>query len=545
MYVATVPNRTSPPAILLREGYREGGRVKTRTLANLTHWPAARVEALRRCLKGEFDGWAADASPVNDRVYGLLYVLRELAQRLGLSQALGRDRRAKLALLLVLARVAHQGSRLSVVRWARGQAVPEVLGLEAFDEDDLYETLTWLSERQAEIETRLYRSYLKRRQGPPALVLYDVTSSYLEGQCNALAEYGYNRDGKRGKKQIVIGLLCDDQGEPLAVRVFRGNTSDPATLAEPIAALRDQFGITEVVFVGDRGMVKAKGQAQLQAESWRYISALTHPQIRALLRRDVIQLDLFDELAVDVTTETQRLVLRRNPAVVAKEAHRRHDKLERLRQRVAERNEQVAHSRRADPQSGLRSLQSWLTRHRLHSFVTLRLNGRMLEFDIDQDALGEHAALDGCYALCTDLPAETMSAATVDARYRDLTRVERDFRAMKTGMLEVRPIFLQKAARTQGHVLVTMLALKLYRQLDQCLTAAMGTTDDNRYALTADDALDALSRMCFRRCSIAGQTLLTLPHPDLTQQRIFNALDLRYPPTTHRPADCAALADAS
>jgi len=213
MYIATVPNRTSPPAILIRESFRHQGKVKSRTLANISDWDPARIEALRRALRGDFDHLAA-ADPTLGRVFGLLYALRKIAEELGITAALGMSRLGKLALFIVLVRLAHQGSRLSAVRWAEDHAVAEVLGLSRFDEDDLYAALDDLCARQEKIERTLYQRYLRRRAAPPALFLYDVTSSYLEGEHNALGEFGYNRDGKRGKLQIVIGLLADSEGEP-------------------------------------------------------------------------------------------------------------------------------------------------------------------------------------------------------------------------------------------------------------------------------------------------------------------------------------------
>jgi hypothetical protein len=529
MYIATVPNRNSPPALLLREGYRKDGRVKTRTLANLTHWPQERIEALRRCLRGALDAPAEALEPVNDRCFGSLYVLRALAERVGLIAALGNDRQAQLALFLVAARVAHQGSRLSAVRWAQGQAVAEVLGLEAFDEDDLYHTLDGLAEQQEAIEQALYETYLQRHKQPPVLVLYDVTSSYFEGTDNALAEYGYNRDGKRGKKQIVIGLLCDDQGEPLAVRVFRGNTADPDTLSKPVCALKTQFQIQEVVFVGDRGMIKSKGQDLLATSGFRYLTALTDPQIRRLLQRQTLQLELFDETPCEVVDGSRRFILRKNPAVAAKEGHRRQDKLETLTQRVAERNAFVAQAKRAHAERGCATLQAWVKRHRLDAFVSLQCHDRTIDLLVDAAAQHEAAALDGCYVLVTDVPSAVMSPKHVDQRYRDLAQVERDFRAMKTGLLEVRPIFLRKKSRTEGHVFVAMLALKLYRELARQLTATFGTTDDHPHALTVDDALAAFSRFCLLRYELPGQALFRLPKPDNTLTAILGALDLPIP----------------
>jgi hypothetical protein len=205
MYLAEIPNRNSPPAILLRESFRQDGKVKNRTLANLSSWPAPRIDAFRRLLRGELDTVSC-SDPTSGPVFGVLHVLNQIAADLGITGALGHKRLGKLSLFLVLARVAHQGSRLSAVRWARDHAVAEVLGLKAFDEDDLHEALDDLCARQDKIEKALWRNCLTRTGTPPALFLYDVTSSYLEGELDELGEFGYNRDGKRGKPQIVIGL---------------------------------------------------------------------------------------------------------------------------------------------------------------------------------------------------------------------------------------------------------------------------------------------------------------------------------------------------
>ena len=240
MYIDTVPNRSSPPAILLRESYRENGKVKKRTLANLTKLPADIIGLIRQALAGPIQ---VVGESLCGAVFGVLFVLNELALQCGLQRALGHSRLASLTLFLVLARIAHQGSRLSAVRWAREHAVKAVLGLGAFDEEDLYEALNWAAAQQEVIEERLYRDYVKRSAESPALVLYDVTSSYFEGEHNELAEYGYDRDGKKGKKQIVIGLLTARDGEPLSVEVFKGNTGDPATLGAQVGKLAARFKV--------------------------------------------------------------------------------------------------------------------------------------------------------------------------------------------------------------------------------------------------------------------------------------------------------------
>jgi len=529
MYVDLVPNRNSPPAILLRESIRQGRRILKRTLANLSHWPSSRVEALRRLLKGELDH-LGPVEPTNGPVFGLLYSLKQLADALGLTAALGKVRLAKLALFLVLARVAHQGSRLSAVRWARDQAVAEVLGLGPLDEDDLYAALEELCDRQESLEQALYRRYRLTRPAPPRLFLYDITSSYLEGQHNELADFGFPHDGRRGKLQIVIGLLTDAEGEPLAVRVFHGNTADPTTVVDQIRIVKERFGVEELVFVGDRGMVKSKGKQALREAGLRYITALTDPQIRRLLGEGTLQLGLFSEEVCEVEADGVRYLLRKNPAEAAREQHRLADKLAKLAQKVQQRNQQVKASPRCRPEAGLGWLQPWVARHKLTGLVTLRLEGRALVLERNQAAEERAMELAGCYVVVTDVPREGMSSQAVHDSYLRLQKVERDFRTLKTGLLEVRPVFVRKEKRTRGHVFCCMLALKLSRELERRLQAAFGTTDTDGHAVTLPDALAALSRLCLLHYQIDENTILTrLPRPDARQKQILAALKVSLP----------------
>jgi transposase len=529
MYIATVPNRSFPPAILLRESFRQQGKVKSRTLANLSDWDPARVEALRRALRGDFDH-LAEGDPTVGPAFGLLYTLKQVAEKLGIATALGKSRLGKLALFLVLARVAHQGSRLSAVRWAEDHAVAEVLGLNQFDEDDLYAALDDLCARQEHIERTLYQRYLRLRGTPPTLFLYDVTSSYLEGVHNALGEFGYNRDGKRGKLQIVIGLLTDSEGEPLAVRVFAGNTADPVTVADQIKLVKEQFGVEELVFVGDRGMVKSKGRQALKEAGLRYITALTDPQIRRLLAEGTLQLGLFDEKICEVEADQVRYLLRKNEAEAAREQHRLQDKLAKLGEKIEKRNKQVQASKRCQPEAGPRQLQPWIVRHKLTGLVDLRLEGQVLILVKNETAAERAMELAGCYVVVSDVPKVKMTGQAVHDSYVGLQKVERDIRSMKTGLLEVRPIFVRKDSRTRGHVLACMLALKICREMELRLTAAFGTTDSNPYAITLPDALNALSRLCLLHYSIDADTIVTrLPNPDARQIEIIAALGVTMP----------------
>jgi transposase len=528
MYIARVPNRKSRPAILLRESYREGGKVCTRTIANLTNWAPERIVAMERLVKGEFDDWSGEMT--SGEIFGVLFALKQLADQVGLTRVLGSAAESKLNLFLILARIAHGGSRLSAVRWAKQHTVADVLGVEGFDEDDLYAALDWLASQQERIERELYQAYVKEQGQPPVLVLYDVTSSYFEGECNELGQYGYNRDGKRGKQQIVIGLLTAEDGEPLAVRVFEGNTADPTTVASQITILKEQFGIAEVVMVGDRGMIKAKGKAALSAQGFRYITALTDAQVRTFLKQGVLQTDLFDAHLCEVEHDDKRLIVRRNETVRVREERRREDKLAQLQAKIAERNAFVKNSKRASAAAGLAALQRWAKSHKLSAFVTLTLKERVIVCTLDEEPKAQDALLDGCYLLETDVPLALMDAKTVDARYRDLQKVERNFRTVKTTFLEIRPIFLRKAERTKAHVFVAMLALKITRRFEADLHRTFGSTEDDPAAITPDDALVALGRLTYLYSTDRnGQRHPHLPRPDEQQAKILEAIGLSFP----------------
>jgi transposase len=529
MYIDVVPNRNSPPAVLLRESFREGKKIRKRTLANLSHLDPVRVQALRRALRGEFDH-LRETEPISGPYFGLLYTLKELARRLGMVRSLGNSRAGKLQLFLVLARLAHGGSRLSAVRWARQQAVEEVLGLGAFDEDDLYAALDHLAARQEEIEQRLYRDYVSRRGQVPMLFLYDVTSSYLEGEHNELAAYGYNRDGKSGKLQIVVGLLTDQQGEPLAIRVFSGNRQDVTTVSGQIEILKESFQVEEVVFVGDRGMLKTPGKQALGEVGLRYITALTDPQIRKLLKQGTLQMGLFEEQICEVEVDGRRYVLRKNEAEARRAVHRLEDKLAKLEAGVQARNEKVTQSQRCQPQVGLRDAQKWIAQHKLSSFVRLRLEGRLLRLEMDEAAREQALLLAGCYVIETDVPASRLEAQAVHDSYRNLAQVEQDFHTLKSGLLELRPIFVRKESRTRGHVFSCMLALKICREMRRRLTARFPTTETDPHGLTLEDAFEALDRLTLDLYPVEKDILIPrLPRPDEHQARILQALEVYLP----------------
>src|SRR5579884_323636 len=321
--------------------------------------------------------------------------------------------------------------------------------------------------RQERMEKALYRRYRARRGQPPRLFLYDVTSSYLEGEKNELGEYGYNRDGKRGKLQIVIGLLADEEGEPLAVRVFEGHRSDPTTVVEQIKILQEQFGVSELVFVGDRGMVKSQGKQALSAAGLRYITALTDPQIRRLLGQGTLQLNLFSEQVCEVEAEGVRYILRKNESEARREQGRLEDKLAKLEAKIAARNEQVRTHPRCQPEAGQRAMTAWVERYKLMGLVEIKLEGTQLKLERREEAITRALDLAGCYVVTTDVASTAMSAQQVHDSYVSLAKVERDLRTLKTGLLEVRPVWVRKESRTRGHVFCCLLALKVAREMER------------------------------------------------------------------------------
>lgn len=496
-------------------------KVVHRTIANLSAMPAALIAIIERFCQEERTGTSTQDwgdEPVIGAAYGPLAGMLSLARELGIERALGKTRQGRLALFLVLARVIHRGSRLSSVRWAESQAVSETLGLEPFDEDDLYEALDWIADQQADIEKALAPA-----SPDGAVFLYDVTSSYFEGQKNELAAPGYNRDGKKFKKQVVIGLLTDSTGEPVSIQVYEGNRSDPTTVADQVEKLSSRLGAKEVVFVGDRGMLKGPARKLLAEKGFRYVTALTDPEIRRRLREGTLQLDLFGEDLVEVEEENgQRLMLRLIPATRERHRSRRADQLAKVRARVTARNDYVAAHPRAHAETSLRQANRALATYKLGAFVSAHLDGRVVTLTIDDDARAHFEQLDGCYVVTSDVPKSAASAQILWDRYGDLQRVERDFRRMKVSQLEIRPIFLRKATRTRGHAFVTMLALKIERALERRI-APLG--------ITTQDALDRLESV--RLLSFADPTLdlWRLPTRWLPQQQaILDVLPPLPPP---------------
>lgn len=513
---STVGNKTYT-SLLLRESYREGKQVKKRTIANLTNWAPEMVAVLEASLKGRqlVDADSIQIGP--GRAFGATFAFASLAKSLRLLDALGSSRYGRLALMMAVLRPIKPVSKLGTIAMARNQAVEEVLGISPFDEDDLYGALDWLEKNQDLIEDSLFQARGGQCQ---TLFLYDVTSSYLEGQQNELAKYGYNRDKKSGKKQIVIGLLKDEHGLPISVQVYEGNTLDHKTVSDQIKKLKERFGVKRVVMIGDRGMLKQAQIEEIGAFEWNYITALTKPQLESLIEQDVIQLNLFDEKICEVEQEGRRLILRRNPKRAQEVGENRQSRLDKFLALAKEVNEKLSRGLRADAQKSFQKISAAVVRYKLEKFVRLSLDARTINVCVEEEKLQSTSQLDGCYALVTDLHKKDCAAETVHERYKDLAQVESAFRLLKSS-LDVRPMWHRRADRTRGHVFVAMLSLLLLEEFQRRI---------KKLDTTTEAAIDALNNIQLNELKIGTNTVKKLPstlRPD--QSAILNALELHLP----------------
>jgi len=487
MYIESVPNRGSPPAILLRESYREQGRVKKRTLANLSDWPATLVEGFRTLLKGGVavaaDGIRIRRSLPHGHVVAVLGTLRAI----GLDQLLGKpaDKRlAALAIALIASRLICPASKLATARDlaadTAGSSLGWLLQLGAVDEVELYRALDWLGERQAAIEAGLARRHLK----DGALVLYDVSSSWLEGRCCELARFGYSRDGKKGKLQIVYGLLCAADGCPVAVEVFARNTADPMTLASQVDKLKERFGLSRVVLVGDRGMItSARIRDELRPAGLDWITALRAPQIRALLDAGAFQLSLFDErdLAEIIAPEFpgERLVVCKNPLLAEERTRKREDLLRASEAAFGQLADKIAHGRGPKGKDKIaRAVGRIENRYKLAKHFDIAIAEDGFTAHRNQAHIAEESRLDGFYVIRTSLENKVLAADNVVGAYKGLARVERAFRSLKTVDLHLRPIYHWLAARVRAHVFLCMLACHVEWHMRERLKPILFDDDD-------------------------------------------------------------------
>jgi hypothetical protein len=531
MYIEAVPNRHSPPAILLRESYREGGKVRKRTLCNLSDWPTPYIEGLRGVLKGgtvipaERDAFTIIRSLPHGHVAAALGTARQI----GLDRILGpgSDRCRDLILALLVGRIVEPASKLATARAlspaTAASSLGELLGLGEVDEDELYNALDWLLERQPAIETTLAKRHLSNG----TLVLYDVSSSYMEGRCCPLAKRGYSRDGRKGTLQIVYGLLCAPDGCPIAIEVFEGNTADPMTLATQIEKLKQRFRLEHVVLVGDRGMItQARINQDIKSAGLDWISSLRAPAIRELVEGGVLQLSLFDQRDMASITAPEfpgeRLVVCRNPDLAAERTRKREDLLTATERDLAP--IQAAVARRRDPLRGTANIAlavgKVINKHKMSKHFDLDITDTAFSFARKTAEIAAEAATDGVYVIRTSLPKAAFDDAATVHSYKSLAFVERAFRCIKTVDLQVRPVYHRLADRVRAHVFLCMLAYYLEWHMRQRLAPMLFDDTDKEAA----EALRASVVAKAQRSPAAVQKQTTGLTPDGLPVHSFQSL---------------------
>jgi hypothetical protein len=462
MYIDIVPNRASPPAVLLRESVREDGKVVKRTLANLSSLDSSQIEAMRAILRREPLVSPSQAfDKIRDRQHGACDAVRLTMRRLGFDALLDArsSRERDLVVAMVATRILHPRSKLATSRAWSNLTLPQDLGVEDAREDDLYEAMDWLLERQPRIEKRLAARHL--REG--GLALYDLSSSYFEGVTCPLAKIGYSRDGKRGTLQVNYGLMTDWRGCPVALSVYPGNTNDSKTLVPQLTKLRKEFGLHDIVLVGDRGMISQKqidSMTELDGVAW--ITALRSEGIRRLVEDGSIQLGLFDaknlfEISHD-DYPGERLVACRNPELARSRAHKREALLAATEAELAKVKKSVDAGRLFGAGTiGVR-IGKVIGKYKVAKHFVLDITEKTFSFSRNQEAISQEASLDGIYVVRTSLPAAHTSADDAVRDYKKLSRVERAFRTIKTGNLQVRPIHHHLEERVRAHIFLCMLA---------------------------------------------------------------------------------------
>jgi transposase len=507
---------------LLRRSYREDGKVKNETLGNLSHLPESLIDIIRRALQGEtFVPLAAAFEVLGSRSHGTVQAVAAAMQRLGFAALIASkpSRERDLVCAMIAARIIAPHTKLATTRWWHSTTLAEDFAVTDATEDDLYATMDWLLARQDRVQKKLAARHLQ--QG--GLVLYDLSSSYFEGSTCPLARRGYNRDGKKGKLQVNYGLLTDPRGCPVAVSVHPGNTADPQTLMPEIEHLRHDFGISELVMVGDRGMVSHKAIAVLREQPGiGWITALKSGAIRGLMEQGQLQLGLFDERNLFAFTcpdyPGERLVACRNPELAALRAHKREDLLQATEKNLEKVRAMVQAGRlRGQDKIGVR-VGKVVNQYKVAKHFTLDIQDQAFAFQRQSENIAAEAALDGIYVIRTSVPDEQMDAADCVRHYKSLAQVERAFRTLKSMDLRIRPIHHRLADRVRAHILLCMLAYYVEWHLREAWRELLFADTEQAAKATRDPVAPA------RRSAAAARKAATRTLVDGTPAHSFTTL---------------------
>lgn len=515
---------------LVRQSYRDGKTVRKRTLANLSHLPDELIELVRRSLQGEVFVPAGQALQVTGSLsHGAAFAVFALMERLGMTGLLGTRPRPwhRLVLGMIAARLLHPGSKRFTCAWWRRTSLYRLLGLEGskVTVNDLYEAMDELLSRQRVIEGKLARRHLEEG----ALVLYDLSSTYLEGRTCLLAAYGYNRDGKRGKLQFTYGLLTNREGCPVAIEVFPGNAADPVTVPAQIEKLRQRFGFERVVLVGDRGMITRTRIEEIERAGYGWITALRAPEIQKLRADGLLQLSLFDESDLAEITDParpgERLIVCRNPQVAEERRRKREELLQATEAQLEKVRRRVEKGRLVEAEAIGLAVGKVIDRWKMGKHLDLDIGPGRFDYRRREESIQREAALDGVYVIRTNVPAGDLAAEEVVAGYKSLRQVERAFRSMKTMQLELRPVFHRLEDRVRAHTFLCMLAYYVQWHMERLLRPLKEAEPETYGSLKL--VLAHLANIQLNTVKVGDMTLQQATVPDEIQQKILDHLGIR------------------
>jgi transposase len=459
-------------SFLLVHNERINGKVKHNILANLSKLPEELINEFEKIIKGENKKSLSEITDKNfyqeqGKTYGGIKIIHEISKECGLSKSLGKSKESILSLIMLSGIILSQKKSKNYIAnyWNKDQAIEEVFDYSKYyNEDDFYETLKWLSKNQEKIEKKMWKC---NKSNPlKKLFLYDITSSYVEGEKIELSCYGYNRDKKKGKKQIVIGLLTDDEGTPVSVEVFDGNTRDFNTVSNQLTKIKNIFGVKDVVFIGDRGMVKSQQIEEITKKNWSYITCITKPQIEKLLKEEVFQMSLFDNKLCEIENKEVRYILRKNPFRETEIIQSLKNKIKFIALKTVQQNKYLSSHKRAKSETAVNKIDKILNKLKLTKLIEILTIKNKIVLKINKEKKEEILKLAGCYVLITNLSKKEFSKSEINKKYKTLIKVENDFKTLKTGFLEIRPLFLRKEEQIRGHVFLCVLALKIVRYIE-------------------------------------------------------------------------------
>lgn len=508
---------------LIQQSYRENGKIKHKTIANISNLPINIINNISKLLKnGVAINKLSDIKELTQKQgknYGALKVIYEVAKKLNIVKVLGSSFKSLLALVIIAGIIIIHKSKYHISNfWSGYQAIEEVLNInKKFDEDNLYETPGWLAQNQLDFEEILYNSEKREEK---TMFLYDITSSYVYGNKMEMCDYGYNRDKKKGTKQIVIGLMTDKTGDPISVEVFNGNTIDSQTVLSQLKKLKERFKVSEVVFIGDRGMIKKLQIEKIEENKWKYITAITKAQIENLVNDKKIDMGLFDEKLCEIEDGNERYIFRKNPVRAEEILDNFKEKENKINKKVEEYNKYLEEHKKAKIETGLKKIKEIIEKIKLVGYEVTNKDRKII-LTKNQEIIDEHFKLAGCYCLKTNVSKKELDKEIVHNSYKNLQKVEEAFETLKTGLLNVRPIFLRKKEHIKGHVFACFLALKITNYIqNKCKALNM----------PIEHIIKSLDNIQYVENILYNHSFKTIPSElNEDQQKILEALKIKLP----------------